>query len=108
MQIAVRVTDAPTDADKEAMLHIIGLENERRASAQPAETPLPSSTNVELRSSYEVILTDTLNKAHLSYVDQASRKVVDKIQQLIDQFDASDLNQLKTVIQRLKDRKGGN
>lgn len=105
MLIQTRVTEAPTDDDKLAMESQISDYNERLLAADPEASPLPTSTNVELRQSYAFVLNEILQRAHESYVDQAKRAIVEDIKGLVDQFDTADLDQLKTVVQRLKDRK---
>jgi len=70
--IAANVTGTLDQADRRAMLFIVNQENARRAALTPPGTPLPVSTNVEIRTSYATVQSALLNTAHLSYVDQST------------------------------------
>lgn len=70
----VNLTNASAAADGQAATMIVENENERRAALDPPETPLPLATNQELLASYETILSETLAKAHTSYIAQAATK----------------------------------
>lgn len=69
--ITANVTGTLDQADKRAMLLVINAENARRAAATPPGIPLPISTNIEIRSSYEFCQSALLNTAHLDYVKQS-------------------------------------
>lgn len=81
--IGVNITGAADEADRRAMLHIIGLEN----AALPSGILFPSGTNNERRTSYETILAARLTGAHLSNVresDFVSKK------ELVEAFERAD------------------
>jgi hypothetical protein len=67
--ISVNNADAE---DLRTAKYMIGLENEKRAAADPPETPLPDGTNAEVKSSYETILLEIITNAHASYTRQAN------------------------------------
>ena len=66
--ITFNVTGAADDEDRRAMLHVIGIENARRAALTPPLDPLPSSNAVERRTSYETIMSPRLMAAHLANI----------------------------------------
>ena len=67
----------PNDFDKRGATLIVEQENARRLTdvdenGDPLLPPLPYGTGAELKASYLGILLNTVNKAHASYVNQAS------------------------------------
>lgn len=80
--ISANVTGTLDQADRRAMLYIVELENARRAAATPPGTPLPISTNTEIRTSYATVQSALLNSAHLSYVKQSDFVTLQEIRGL--------------------------
>ena len=66
------VVGTPDEQDRRAFRLIVDNENARRAALTPPGTPLPASTAAERKSSYEIVLAQTVLSAHKSYIDQAS------------------------------------
>jgi hypothetical protein len=73
--IGIQVNNADAD-DFRAAQYIIDIENARRAALDPPETPLPDSTNAEVKASYESMLLEIIDKAHTSYKKQASEQAL--------------------------------
>lgn len=61
-------------ADSDAATYIVEAENERRAAADPPETPLPYATGAELKASYLAMLESIIDRAHASYQKQSATK----------------------------------
>jgi hypothetical protein len=80
--IAAQVTGTLDTADRRAMLYIVEQENAQRAALVPPDAPLPHSTNTEIRTSYAIVQSALLNKAHLSYVDQSDIATLQDIRTL--------------------------
>jgi len=53
---------------------IVDSENETRAAAEPPVDPLPVSPWADLKASYLVVLTATVQRAHDSYIQQQADK----------------------------------
>lgn len=69
------ITDSSADQDKGAALILINRENERRAALEVPETPLPTSTNGEIVSSYIYCLENiVLPNAHERWKKEAAEK----------------------------------
>lgn len=97
--ISVSVTGTLDQADKRAMLLIISRENVRRASLTPPGTPLPISTNVEIRDSYKIVQGDLLIAAHLDYVKQSDIATLADIRTLWEAASDTQRNAARAVLQ---------
>ena len=95
--IAATVTGTLDQADKRAMLLVIGAENTRRAAA--SEALLPISTNLEIRDSYKIVQTSLLNAAHLDYVRQSDVATLAEIRALWEAADDTKRNAARTALQ---------
>ena len=79
----VTLSGGTEEADGNAAKFIVARENERREAlnaADPDATPLallPITPVSALQASYEATLEALVLKAHLSYVDQSAREVVE-------------------------------
>lgn len=72
VSISVQAIGAFTPEDRRGMIYVIEKENARRAALDPPGTPLPLSDNIEIRNSYEVVTTATMQAAHDSYIEQSN------------------------------------
>ena len=71
VNLSLAITGAPDAEDKLWLGWLVGIGNDRRAAADPPETPLPASTNTELRNSAEIVMIPTIQAAVQSYIQQA-------------------------------------
>lgn len=71
-----QITGTPTDADKEVALARIAEENARRAALTPPGAVLPTSTNVEIRNSYEQYWAYVQLQAHLGWMPVEAEKAM--------------------------------
>jgi hypothetical protein len=82
LAIETRVTGNADREDRNAMLHKIAEENTRRAALDPPGEVLPSSTVVEQRASYAIIMSMTANDVHRHNVSQSDVATLRDVQQL--------------------------
>ena len=69
--IVAQVTGTLDQIDRRAMLAKVLEENTRRAALVPPGTPLAFSTNTEIRTSYESLLSVVLNDVHNHNISQS-------------------------------------
>lgn len=69
--IAVNITGALDNEDRDAILRVIAIENARRAALPVPLPALPFATAVERRDSYEAILQPRLVAAHAANIEAA-------------------------------------
>ena len=69
--ITVNATGTADEEDRRAMNLAIARENELRAAQTPPGTPLPNSTALERKASYEAILGPRVMSAHQSLIREA-------------------------------------
>jgi hypothetical protein len=74
LAFSIGFTGTPTAADAAGAKLVIGIENARRAAADPVEDALPSTTGAEIKASYLLILSDRVTEIHESYSTQAAEK----------------------------------
>lgn len=65
------------NVDDQAANYIVGLENARRAALNPPGDALPLTPLASLQSSYEAVLEQMLEGAHMNHVAQAARVALD-------------------------------
>lgn len=70
LSIAVNISGPLTADDKRALQYIIGQANVVRLSTNG--TALPTTNAAALKTSYEQILSNTVQSAHASYMSQAA------------------------------------
>lgn len=88
IEITVKVASEPSAADRRAMRFVVTAENVARIGA--GVEPLPVSTAVDLKDSYEVALTRIIKDAHRSYIEQAGSQ--DAVKASITEEQAKELN----------------
>lgn len=97
--INATVSGTLDQADRRAMLLVIGIENTRRTALTPPETALPFSTNLEIRESYRVVQSAMLNAAHLDYVRQSDIATLSDIRALWEAADDAKRNAARAALQ---------
>lgn len=76
--ISVSISGSADEADKRAALLLVEAENTRRAAMDPPDTPLGTTPLATLATSYETVLQQMLDAAHLSYVQQSHDRTLDQ------------------------------
>jgi hypothetical protein len=97
--ISATVTGTLDQADRRAMLFVIGIDNARRAALDPPEAPWPVGTNLEIRDSYRAIQSSLLNAAHLDYVRQSDVATLADIRALWESADDAKRNAARAALQ---------
>lgn len=73
ISFTIDYTGTPDEDDILGAKLIVNQENARRAQQEPPETPLPDSTNAELKASYLEVLTNIVVNAHIDYARQSKQ-----------------------------------
>jgi hypothetical protein len=79
---AITASGTADQEDKNAALYAIGVENARRAALDPPVAALPTSTNAEIKSSYQTVLSTVVSDIHSHNLSQSNITTLQDIRTL--------------------------